>query len=672
MNRNVLLIEPNYKNKYPPMGLMKLATYYRLHGDNVRFFKGDLMELALDLICEDLIKHLEIIHPVVFWKKYYPQLKQFLKHGNRSLFEENDSIFVNDTVIDSLNEYRKRFKEQDYFTHPRFDKIGITTLFTFYWDITIETINFAKKMCKKIEDVMVGGIMASIIPDAVEEATGIKPYTGLLNKPGIIDKKDKTIIDELPLDYSILDEIDYTYPTNNAYFAYMTRGCINRCKFCAVPRLEPEYCDYIGIKKQIEATVKRFGEKRDLMLLDNNVLASKKYKSIIKEIIACGFGKNATYIPANEYEITINNLKDSYNDRAYIKKAVKLYKNLMDKIKDPSVKTELYLKLEEEYCLFEYTATKSAILKLDNYIRPLYDKINNNKKTKLKRIIDFNQGIDSRLINPENVDLLSSINISPLRIAFDHWELRDIYEKSIRLSAKKGIKHLSNYLLYNFEDKPEDLYNRIKLNVDLSVELNVSIYSFPMKYHPIDDPEFFKNRDYIGKYWNRKYIRAIQAVLNSTKGKIGKGKSFFEKAFGKDLDEYKKLLVMPETMIMYRFFFDWLSLPKAKKIAKKILGDSSICDYSTSNWWKTYCKCETDLPKSQWNKLLNIIFNNDFKSIKIENYSGLSKKLLSFYVDNRKAKMEEDSDLYKMKVEYEKQPILEAKRKHVLGRLDND
>ena len=46
MNRKVLLIEPNYKNKYPPMGLMKIATYYRMCGDDVRFFKGDLKMLA--------------------------------------------------------------------------------------------------------------------------------------------------------------------------------------------------------------------------------------------------------------------------------------------------------------------------------------------------------------------------------------------------------------------------------------------------------------------------------------------------------------------------------------------------------------------------------------------------------------------------------------------------
>jgi hypothetical protein len=37
MSRKILLIEPNYKNKYPPMGLMKLATYYRRRGDDVRF-----------------------------------------------------------------------------------------------------------------------------------------------------------------------------------------------------------------------------------------------------------------------------------------------------------------------------------------------------------------------------------------------------------------------------------------------------------------------------------------------------------------------------------------------------------------------------------------------------------------------------------------------------------
>ena len=48
MKRNILLLEPNYKNKFPPIGLMKLATYFRLRGDNVVFYKGDLKEFLIN------------------------------------------------------------------------------------------------------------------------------------------------------------------------------------------------------------------------------------------------------------------------------------------------------------------------------------------------------------------------------------------------------------------------------------------------------------------------------------------------------------------------------------------------------------------------------------------------------------------------------------------------
>lgn len=118
--------------------------------------------------------------------------------------------------------------------------------------------------------------------------------------------------------------IDYKYPENNAYYGYMTRGCIRKCSFCAVPTLEPKYCEYIPIKQKIEIIKETFGEQRNLLLLDNNVLASSHFPKIIQEIIDCGFEKNATYIEPNEYEIALRNLRKGLNDSAYIKKHLTL------------------------------------------------------------------------------------------------------------------------------------------------------------------------------------------------------------------------------------------------------------------------------------------------------------------------------------------------------------
>lgn len=66
--RKILLVEPNYKNKYPPMGLMKIATYYRRLGDDVTFFKGDLKELVLNNTYEALLKQLYANDDTIFGK----------------------------------------------------------------------------------------------------------------------------------------------------------------------------------------------------------------------------------------------------------------------------------------------------------------------------------------------------------------------------------------------------------------------------------------------------------------------------------------------------------------------------------------------------------------------------------------------------------------------------
>lgn len=613
MNRRVLLIEPNYKNKYPPMGLMKIATYFRRCEDDVRFFKGDLRDFAARLLCEEFYEEKKDYR----LGKYFPNMISYIRTGKTSYLEAIPN-FVDTELQISIEAYQKRYRKRDY---PKFDIVGVTTLFTFYWKQTVDTIKTAKLFCDKEGRMLVGGIAATILPEQLYKETGVYPHKGLLDQPGVYDKGNTDIIDELPLDYSILYEIDYKYPASDAYFGYMTRGCPRRCAFCAVKTLEPVYKNYIGIADKLNYIDEHFGKKKDLLLMDNNVFASNCFDQIIDEIKRCGFQKGAKYTPSNEYEIAIKNLKVGYNNRAFIRAVISIYDDFACKLSEQE-SGGFYLKREELGLLYAETATVENILVFDEEFHDLY---NSRFKPKSRiRHIDFNQGLDARLVTNKKMKKLAEVNIKPLRIAFDHYEQKDIYCKAIRCAAKYGIHDLSNYLLYNFEDKPEDLYYRMRINVDLCEELGVAIYSFPMKYHPINDPVYFKNRDYIGKHWNRKFIRAIQAVLNSTKGKVGPGVEFFEEAFGKDVNEFQKLLWMPETFIIFRRRYD---ANLRNRLADKYT-DVSIEDCDLANeWWDDFCS----LPDEKLEMAKKIIAKNQFKECDYECNDAAVIKVLSYY-----------------------------------------
>jgi hypothetical protein len=317
-------------------------------------------------------------------------------------------------------------------------------MFTFCWNQTIETIKFYQRGKMK-HNIEVGGILASLLKEDVEAETGIKPHFGLWDE-----------VDKLPPDYSLTNSV-YGYALNNASIAYMTKGCRNNCAFCAVPFLEPQYVDFIPLKEQLSE------DKRDLILLDNNVLASSQFPEIIKEIKRCGFKREARH--SNAY-----------------------------------------------------------------------------------RHVDFNQGLDARYLSEDKMALLGELPLKPLRIAFDDVKYEKLYTEKIRLAHKYGIKNLSNYILFNFEDIPDDFYYRLRLNIELNEELGLSIFSFPMKYVPLHA----KDRKYIGSNWTKTQLRGIQCILHATHGVVGPKKSFFEAAFGHNVKEFKYIIEQPEEAIFYR------------------------------------------------------------------------------------------------------------------------
>ena len=375
--------------------------------------------------------------------------------------------------------------------------------------------------------VYTGGILATLMPDLIaKNFPTVKNNPGLLDKKGTLGLKYEECIDRLTLDYGMLDDIadEYIYPAHDAYFTYMTRGCGMKCEFCAVQTLEPEYYPYISITESIKRVDEQFGPKKDLLLMDNNVLRSPRFDEIIDEIKALGFAKGATYI-------------------------------------------------------------------------------NPKSGKRVQRFVDFNQGLDAFLLTPQKAKRLGELAIRPARIAFDHIEDAEAYKKAIRLCAENGITHMSNYLLYNgvdftgkghsyHADTPEDLYERMHISMDLQEELikstghQVTIFSFPMRYIPLEDLK----RGFVGTHWNPKYLRALQRMLIPTQGKGVSSRSFFEADFGKTPKEFVRALAMPENHLGWRGDF----IPRRNETPGEIKARKAVWD-------------ENQLYLKEWNRLFDML-----------------------------------------------------------------
>ena len=421
---NILLVEPKTRTSYPPLGLMKIATYHKMRGDVVKFVVG-----------------------------------------------------------------KDRAQREKYW-----DRIYITSVFTYDFETLIDTIQFYREdNFENASRIMVGGISATLLAKQLAERTGLTPHLGLLDTPDpeleeaavsnaelayLLQCDGGPCIDNLPPDYGIFDGVTTRYAkiVDNSFFFFATKGCPNKCSFCAVQRLEPVYRDYIPLKPRIDYIRQRWGDRPGLLLLDNNIAASDSYERIIDEIKDCGFGRG------------------------------------------------------------EKMATFS------------------NGRTVYKlRHVDFNQGVDLRLMTRPKMKKMAEIAIKPLRLAFDDAALSAEYEEKARMAIDCGIDNISNYMLFNFKDSPADLYRRFAVNLRILADHpSAKIFSFPMRYSPINRTD----RTFLGKHWMRRQVRAIQLILNATHGIVSHKQPFFHHAFGEDEEHFHRLLLYPQHYIINREFYE--------------------------------------------------------------------------------------------------------------------
>ena len=497
----ILLVEPNYKNKYPPIGLMKISTYYQKKGDYVEFHKGLMPETEAKL----------------------------------------------------------------------FDKVLITTLFTFDFSMCIQTIQYYIAIVG-IQKVFVGGIAATIMPEKfLERIPDLKLNLGQLTSSRMLGYDDDENIDIMELDYDILWDVSYEYAAADSYFIYTTRGCPRKCSFCAVKTLEPDFYDCDNICDQINNVNKQFGIKKQLLIMDNNILYSNNFRYTVEILKGLGFGRDNNKIRKN------NNMKYYLNSLDRRIRIGKKYDALLARIK----KVFLNLKFARiNKADAEVLKKFIDIINADNeeklistlyeeydFLNDFFERYNYHMIT---RYVDFNQGLDARLFDDEKAKQLSELAVKPCRIAFDNLNCQNDYINAMERAVKYGIRYFSNYLLYNYDEKPESLWERLNINIQFCIKhKKISLFSFPFKYASIEQTD----RNYVGKWWNRKYLRAINVILNVTSGVVAKEEDFFVRAFGHDEFEFLDILAMPDDFIRYRDFFEKNGLIQSWKTAYHKLSD---------------------------------------------------------------------------------------------------
>lgn len=212
-NKNILLVEPRYRNKYPLLGLMKLAAYHGPYGrnDHVTFVKGESpegWEKAWDRVYVTTLSSFE-----------WTCTAEAIDLAIRAAGGQQERVFVGGIAASLMYD---QFRSEPRWGGVRF-----------------------------IKGLLDGPPASALKLSAEESEFGYEDLHG-------------TPMEELVPDYSILDHANYRYSVNDAYFGYASRGCVRKCSFCGVPQLEGAQHDMLPLSNLVNKVEAQHGERKDL------------------------------------------------------------------------------------------------------------------------------------------------------------------------------------------------------------------------------------------------------------------------------------------------------------------------------------------------------------------------------------------------------------------------
>jgi len=166
----------------------------------------------------------------------------------------------------------------------------------------------------------------------------------------------------------------------------------------------------------------------------------------------------------------------------------------------PQIEPEFQAKKSIKHLI--YPGHKKVILWDNNILASPFWKDIFSELEESKLIVDFNQGLDARLLTEEVVLHLTRLHIPIVRFAYDSNGIRPHLLKSIQLLKQVGIRgrKIVVYCLFNHLDTPIDFLNRLR---DL---MEWGVVAYPMRFEPLEPRP--KNT-YVSPHWTAAQLEMI-------------------------------------------------------------------------------------------------------------------------------------------------------------------
>jgi len=113
--------------------------------------------------------------------------------------------------------------------------------------------------------------------------------------------------------------------------------------------------------------------------------------------------------------------------------------------------------------------------------------------------VDFNQGLDIRLIKKHHAERLAELNLVAARLAWDHSSLEPHFLRAWQLLRDAGFskRRIRCYILIGYKDTPQDALHR------LQTVLALGSHPYAMRYQPLNSR---RRNEYIAPQWTHREL----------------------------------------------------------------------------------------------------------------------------------------------------------------------